>query len=92
MANLKINLTSNKAKVGYIIMILSAAFTGLTNTFAKPLIDIEGYTTMEISPITLVAMIYLINALFFTPLAKNCKPLKTIGRKNMFFFGINWDC
>ena len=85
VANLKINLTSNKAKVGYIIMIFSAAFTGLTNTFAKPLIDIEGYTTMEISPITLVAMIYLINALFFTPLTKNCTPLKTIGRRNMFF-------
>jgi len=69
-------------------MILSAAFTGLTNTFAKPLIDIEGYTTMEISPITLVAMIYLINALFFTPLAKNCTPLKTIGRRNMFFLAL----
>jgi len=66
-------------------MILSAAFTGLTNTFAKPLLDVEGFTTMEISPITLVAMIYLINALFFTPLAKNCTPLKTIGRRNMLF-------
>ncbi len=66
-------------------MILSAAFTGLTNAFTKPLIDIEGFSTMEISPITLVALIYLINFFFFTPLAKNSTPLRTIGRRNMFF-------
>lgn len=66
-------------------MIFSAAFTGLTNAFAKPLIDIEGFQTMEISPIALVAMIYLINALFFTPLTRKSAPLKTIGRRNMFF-------
>lgn len=80
----KINLRS-KATIGYIVMILSAAFTGLTNAFAKPLIDIEGFSTMEISPITLVALIYLINFFFFTPLTKNSTPLKTIGRRNMFF-------
>jgi len=66
-------------------MIISAAFTGLTNAFAKPLIDIEGFQTMEISPIALVAMIYLINALFFTPFTKNSVPVRTIGRRNMFF-------
>jgi len=66
-------------------MIFSAAFTGLTNAFAKPLIDIEGFPTMEISPIALVAMIYLINALFFTPFTKNSVPVRTIGRRNMFF-------
>jgi drug/metabolite transporter (DMT)-like permease len=83
----KINLKS-KATIGYIVMILSAAFTGLTNTFAKPLIDIEGFQTMEISPIALVAIIYLINAFFFTPFAKNSTPLKTIGRRNMFFLSL----
>ena len=85
VSNLRINLTSKKATIGYIIMIFSAAFTGLSNTFAKPLIDIEGYQAMEISPITLVAMIYLINALFFTPVAKNTTPVKSIGRRNLFF-------
>lgn len=80
----RINLRS-KATIGYIVMIFSAAFTGLTNAFAKPLIDIEGFQTMEISPIALVAMIYLINALFFTPLTRKSAPLKTIGKRNMFF-------
>jgi drug/metabolite transporter (DMT)-like permease len=69
-------------------MIFSAAFTGLTNTFAKPLIEIEGPQTMEISPIVLVAMIYLINALFFTPFTKNSVPVRTIGRRNMFFLAL----
>lgn len=69
-------------------MILSAAFTGLTNTFAKPLIDMEGFQPMEISPIALVAMIYLINAFFFTPFARKSTPLKTIGRRNMFFLSL----
>jgi len=69
-------------------MIISAAFTGLTNAFAKPLIDIEGFPTMEISPIALVAMIYLINALFFTPFTKNSVPVRSIGRRNMFFLAL----
>ena len=84
----KISFTSRKATIGYIVMILSAAFTGLTNTFAKPLIDMEGFQTMEISPIALVAMIYLINAFFFTPFARKSTPLKTIGRRNMFFLSL----
>jgi len=88
LGNRKISFTSRKATIGYTVMILSAAFTGLTNTFAKPLIDIEGFQTMEISPIALVAMIYLINAFFFTPFARKSTPLKTIGRRNMFFLGL----
>ncbi|MFB5644998.1 MAG: DMT family transporter [Nitrosopumilaceae archaeon] len=84
----KISFTSRKATIGYIVMILSAAFTGLTNTFAKPLIDMEGFQAMEISPIALVAMIYLINAFFFTPFARKSAPLKTIGRRNMFFLSL----
>jgi len=76
---------SRRAKIGYVIMIFSAAFTGLTNTFAKPLIDVEGFETPEISPVTLVAIIYLINALFFSPFARKTTPLKTIGKRNSLF-------
>ena len=79
---------SSKAKIGYIVIILSAVFTGLVNSVAKPLIDAGGFPTIEISPIMLAAMIYLINALFFTTLTKNSTSIKSIGRRNMFFLAI----
>ena len=63
-------------------------FTALVNSIAKPLIDAGGYQSIEISPIMLAAMIYLINALFFTSLTKNSTSIKSIGRRNMFFLAI----
>ncbi len=79
---------SSKAKIGYIVIILSAVFTGLVNSVAKPLIDAGDFPTIEISPIMLAVMIYLINALFFTALTKNSTSIKSIGRRNMFFLAI----
>jgi len=79
---------SSKAKIGYIVIILSAVFTGLVNSVAKPLIDAGDFPTIEISPIMLAVMIYLINALFFTTLTKNSTSIKSIGRRNMFFLAI----
>lgn len=78
----------SKATIGYTVIILSAIFTGLVTSIAKPLIDAEGFETIEVSPIMLAAMIYLINALFFTALTKNSTSVKSIGRRNMFFLAI----
>lgn len=79
---------NSKAGIGYVVIILSALFTGLVNSIAKPLIDAGGFQTIEISPIMLAAMVYLINALFFTSLTKNSTSAKSIGRRNMFFLAI----
>jgi len=75
---------SSKARIGLVVIILSAVFTALVNSIAKPLIDAGGFQSIEISPIMLAAMIYLINALFFTTLTKNSTSIKSIGRRNMF--------
>lgn len=75
---------STAATIGYTVIILSAVFTGLINTFAKPLLEnTPDASYLEISPITLVALIFLINGLFFTPLTKNSASLRQIGRRNI---------
>jgi len=81
-------ILSSKAKIGLVVIILSAVFTGLVNSIAKPLIDAGGFQTIEISPVMLAVMIYLINALFFTSLTKNSTSIKSIGRRNMLFLAI----
>ena len=81
-------ILSSKARIGLVVIILSAVFTGLVNSIAKPLIDAGGFQTIEISPVMLAVMIYLINALFFTSLTKNSTSIKSIGRRNMLFLAI----
>jgi len=83
----RVNLSS-KARIGLVVIILSAVFTALVNSIAKPLIDAGGFQTIEISPVMLAVMIYLINALFFTSLTKNSTSIKSIGRRNMLFLAI----
>ena len=44
------DILNSKAKIGLVVIILSAVFTVLVNSIAKPLIDAGGFQTIEISP------------------------------------------
>ena len=68
--------------VGYAVIITSAALFALTHVIGKPLFE-DPNVAVEINPIALVATIYIINGLFFTPLSKKSGPLKNVGRKNI---------
>ena len=73
---------ASKHTLGYILIISSAALFALTHVIGKPLLEDANFG-IEINPIALVATIYIINGLFFTPLAKNAEPIKNIGRRNL---------
>ncbi len=68
--------------LGYAVIIISAALFALTHVIGKPLFE-NPEVGVEINPIALVATIYIINGLFFTPLSKKSGPLKNVGRKNI---------
>ncbi len=70
--------------IGFTVAILAAAFSALPDVIPKPLLDSDIATGQTISPIALVFMFYIVNALIFTPLAKNKSPLKKIGKSTLF--------
>jgi len=69
---------------GYTAIIAAAALTGLLHVVSKPLLDSAGINGNTINPLTLAAIIYLINGLFFTPLKKDTTASK-FDKKSVFF-------
>lgn len=69
---------------GYTIILSAAALAALLHTISKPLLDssISGIT--EINPITLAAIMFLFNGLFFTPIKRKTESKGALGRKNIF--------
>ena len=80
--NKKISHVS-ESHLGYVLAIASAALFGLIHSVSKPLLS-SSSTVVEINPITLAAIIYIINGLFFTPIKKNVNSTNKITRKNFF--------
>lgn len=73
----------SESHLGYVLALASAALFGLIHSVSKPLLSSTS-TAIEINPITLAAIIYIINGLFFTPIKKNVNSTYKITRKNLF--------
>jgi drug/metabolite transporter (DMT)-like permease len=81
----------NSTQLGYILIITSAILYALAHVIAKPLlgdssiVDEDTIQNVGINPITLAACIYLINGLFFTPIARKTTgpSIFNLGRKNL---------
>jgi len=69
--------------LGYTAILAAAALTGLLHTISKPLLDSTGTNGVAINPLTLAAIIYVINGLFFTPLRKDTTA--KFDKKSVFF-------
>ncbi|MEO9310595.1 MAG: DMT family transporter [Nitrososphaera sp.] len=67
-------------------MLISATLAALVHVLAKPLLDNQA--GFEIHPVALAACVYIINAAFFTPLAKKSKPIATLDRKNLLLLSV----
>jgi len=72
----------NSRSIGYILAISAAALAALIHVLAKPILETSGTESLGFSPLTMAAVIFFINGLFFTPLTKGQSPLRKIGRKN----------
>ncbi len=79
----KIRLFTSR-RLGYVLVIAAAALAGLIHSLAKPLLSFVSPAGIEINPITLAAIIYVINGLFFTSVKKNSDPVKKMERRNLF--------
>ena len=86
LANIKTKL--NSARSGYVFILIAAAFTGLIHSLSKPLLSYTTPTGMELNPLTLAVIIYLINGVFFTPIRKDSEPISKMGRRNLILITI----
>ena len=86
--NIKNNKIVLSPYLGYILAIAAAALAGLVHSISKPLLSYSGSTVSEINPITLAAIIFIINGLFFTPLRKETNSISNVGKKNWIMLAI----
>ncbi|MGI0011242.1 MAG: DMT family transporter, partial [Nitrosopumilaceae archaeon] len=77
-------ISRSSSRLGYVFVIASAALAGLIHSVSKPILEYSNVNTVEISPLTFAAIIFVINGMFFTPIRKNGEPLKKIGKRNYF--------
>jgi drug/metabolite transporter (DMT)-like permease/Fe-S-cluster containining protein len=73
--------------LGYVVIIAAAALAALLHVVSKPLLGTAGINATEINPVTLAAIIYLINGLFFTPIKKDNGNTK-FDKRNIFLLSI----
>ncbi|KAF6242567.1 multidrug DMT transporter permease [Nitrosopumilus sp. b1] len=78
----KVNLKSTTT-LGITLAVLAAAFSALPNVIPKPLMEgnSDGITP---NPLMLVFVIYVINGLFFTPLAGKQSPINKLSKYTIF--------
>ena len=69
---------------GYMLAIIAAALTGMIHSLPKQLFTFSP-TGTELNPLTFVAIVYMINGVFFTPIKKDSGPLTKLGKKNLIF-------
>ena len=85
---------SNSTQLGYVLIITSSILYAFTHVIAKPMLGDSSTTdeiiTQGINPIVLAACIYMLNGLFFTPIAskKNNVSIKNLGSKNMILLSM----
>ncbi|MDE1844451.1 MAG: EamA family transporter [Thaumarchaeota archaeon] len=82
LSTIKGRLISTRS--GYLLAITAAALTGMIHSLPKQLFSFSSSST-ELNPLTFVAIVYLINGVFFTPIKKDSAPLSKLGRKNWIF-------
>ncbi|MFN3654861.1 MAG: DMT family transporter [Candidatus Nitrosotenuis sp.] len=81
-----ISKNKNLNQLGYTLVLISATLAALVHVLAKPMLDTQA--GFEIHPVALAACVYIINAAFFTPLAKKLQPIATLDRKNLLLLSV----
>ena len=78
---IKGRLVSNRS--GYLLAIAAAVLTGMVHSLPKQFFSLSP-SGAELNPLTFVAIVYIINGVFFTPMKKSSAPISKIGRRNLF--------
>ncbi|MGI0082019.1 MAG: DMT family transporter [Nitrosopumilaceae archaeon] len=73
--------------LGYVLALSAAALAALMHVIPKPLLE-STQGSVELNPIMLAFIIYIMNGLFFTPLARNSVSIKKIEKKNLVLLSL----
>ena len=80
----KIKLTS-RATLGYIVVIIAATLEALRQILSKALLVPDDRITTELNPVVISFFIFIIIGLFFSPLTRKGRSIKTIRKKDLLF-------
>ena len=73
-----------KYSLGYSLALLAAGLNAFADVLPKPILEGDGITYAGLNPIAMTAIIFLINGVVFTGLAKKNNPIRDVGRNLKF--------
>lgn len=80
------NLKSQHS-LGFYFIIIAAALSSLIHAISKPLLAMSE-NQIEINPIVLTFLIYLICSIFFTPIARKTDSIRKFSQKDILFMAL----
>jgi drug/metabolite transporter (DMT)-like permease len=80
----RINFVSPRA-LGYLVVIIAATLEALRQILSKALLVPNDQITTELNPVTISFFIFIINGLFFSPLARNSGSIRKIRKMDLLF-------
>jgi len=85
--------STKSVRLGYVLIILSAVLYAFIHVIAKPMLGTpitEDHIGIQgINPIALAVCVYILNGLFFTPIARrNSIPIRYMGKKNLLLLSL----
>ena len=84
---MKINLKLTKSRYGYYFIILAAALSSLVHIISKPMLE-TGQGLVEINPIVMTFLVYMICGIFFTPVARKTSQISKFTQKDVIFMAL----
>ncbi len=83
----RIKFTS-PATLGYLVVVIAATLEALRQILSKALLVPTDQITAELNPVTVSFFIFIINGLFFSPLARKNGSIRNIRKKDLLFLSL----
>src|SRR5712691_10192872 len=74
--------------LGYLVVVIAATLEALRQILSKALLVPTDQITTELNPVTVSFFIFIINGLFFSPLARNSGSIRKIKKKDLLFLSL----
>ena len=80
------NLKSKHSR-GFYFIIIAAALSSLIHAISKPMLEMSE-NQIEINPIVMTFLVYLICSIFFTPVARKTDSIRKFSQKDILFMAL----
>ncbi|MGY5150382.1 MAG: DMT family transporter [Candidatus Nitrosopumilus sp. bin_68KS] len=84
---MQIKLSGKNSKFGYYFIIIAAALSALVHVLSKPMLGM-GDNIIEINPIFMTFLIYMICTAFFTPIARKTDSVRKFSQRDILFMAL----